>query len=37
MREYIKTGLILTAFMVASGFLVSVVYNFVNPMIVQSE
>ncbi|MGY4687713.1 RnfABCDGE type electron transport complex subunit G [Petrotoga sp. DB-2] len=37
MREYIKTGLILAAFMVAAGFLVSVVYNFVNPMIVQSE
>ncbi|MBL5981890.1 electron transporter RnfG [Petrotoga sp. 9T1HF07.CasAA.8.2] len=37
MREYIKTGLILTAFMVAAGLLVSIVYNFVNPMIVQSE
>ncbi|KUK15979.1 RnfABCDGE type electron transport complex subunit G [Petrotoga sp. SL27] len=37
MREYIKTGLILAAFMVAAGLLVSVVYNFVNPMIAQSE
>jgi len=37
MREYIKTGLILAVFMVAAALLVSVVYNFVNPMIVQSE
>ncbi|PNR96475.1 RnfABCDGE type electron transport complex subunit G [Petrotoga olearia] len=37
MREYLKTGLILAAFMVAAGLLVSVVYNFVNPMIAQSE
>ncbi|RAO99064.1 electron transporter RnfG [Petrotoga sp. 9PW.55.5.1] len=37
MREYLKTGLILALFMIASALLVSVVYNFVNPLIQQAE
>jgi len=37
MREYLKTGLILALFMIASALLVSVVYNFVNLLIQQAE
>jgi electron transport complex protein RnfG len=37
MREYLKTGLILALFMIASALLVSVVYNFVNSLIQQAE
>ncbi|PNR94636.1 RnfABCDGE type electron transport complex subunit G [Petrotoga sp. 9PWA.NaAc.5.4] len=37
MRDYIKTGFILAAFMIASALLVSVVYNFVQSTIEATE
>ncbi|MDY0379110.1 MAG: FMN-binding protein [Defluviitoga tunisiensis] len=37
MKEHLKTGLILAVFMLASGLLVSIVYNFVSPYLEQGD
>jgi electron transport complex protein RnfG len=37
LKEHLKTGLILAAFMIASGLLVSIVYNFVSPYLEQGN
>ena len=37
MKEHLKTGLILAVFMLASGLLVSLVYNFVSPYLEQGD
>jgi Na+-translocating ferredoxin:NAD+ oxidoreductase RnfG subunit len=37
LKEHLKTGLILAVFMLASGLLVSIVYNFVSPYLEQGD